>query len=97
MKGKLIVGLVCLNVLLLAAVVTVNLQQSSAQAVLGAPGEYMMTVGRMNNNQDIVYVTDITKRLTMGFYVDQTSKSVVPVLGRDLVRDFGRNAAPKLP
>jgi hypothetical protein len=92
MKGKLIVGLVCLNVLLLAAVVTVNLQQSSAQGVLGAPGEYLMTVGHLNVNQDLVYVTDLGRRYTMAFYVAQDGKSVVPVLGRDLVRDFGRAA-----
>jgi hypothetical protein len=90
MKGKLIVGLICLNVLLLAAIVTVNLQPSSAQSVLGAPGEYMMTVGHMGGNQDTVYVTDLGKRYTMGFYVDVVTKNIVPVLGRDLVRDFGR-------
>jgi len=93
MKGKLIVGLVCLNVLLLAAVVTVNLQQSYGQ-VLGARGDYLMTVGHMPSQspgQEMVYVTDLDKRYTVGFYVDQNTKNIVTVSGRDLVRDFGRN------
>ena len=94
MKGKLIVGLVCLNVLLLAAVVTVNLRPSYGQ-VLGAQTDYLMTVGHMSQNQDVVYVTDVGKRYTMAYYMDITNKIPMPVLGRDLVRDFGRGAPPK--
>lgn len=94
MKGKLIVGLMCLNVLLLAVVVTVNLQQSYGQ-VLGARGEYLMTVGHIPSTsvgQEMVYVTDLDKRYTLGFYVNVANKSIMTVPGRDLVRDFGRGA-----
>lgn len=93
MKKKVIVGLVCLNALLLAAVVWLNIPQAKAQAFGGAT-DYLVTTGRFvggsSSSDEAIYVTDLGKRLTLAWRFDRNAKKFVIYRGRDLKTDFRR-------
>lgn len=89
MKKPLIVALVCVNVVLLAALVALNLEPAQAQVMRGG-NDYLMTTGRVEASFDAVYVIDLKTRRLAAWRFDRTRKRLIPYRGRSLVTDFGR-------
>jgi len=89
MKKTLIVTLVCVNVVLLAALIMVNLDRVDAQTLRGG-NDYIMATGKIEANFDAVYVVDMKTRRLAAWRFDRTAKRLVPYKGRQLKMDFGK-------
>jgi len=86
-RSSLIVALVCINLLLLAAVVIVNVRPAVAQTERGA-SDYVMVTGKVEAGFDAVYVIDLKTRGLAAWRFDRTAKKLVPYRGRPLETDF---------
>ena len=87
MKKLAIIALVCVNVALLALVLGRALPEARAQTVRGA-SNYLLTTGQIENDYDVVYVMDLSKRQLKAWQFDRTKKKLQILRGRDLVKDF---------
>ena len=87
MKKTIVIALVCVNVALLAWLVTMAMPTAEAQAYRGG-NNYVMVTGQMDANYDAVFVLDLTKRRMAAFRLDQTTKKLVAFGARDLSKDF---------
>jgi len=87
MKKTLIVALVCVNVVLLAALLVVNMDKASAQTLRGG-NLYIMTTGKIEATFDAVFVVDMKSRRIGAWRFDRTAKRLVAYKGRDLETDF---------
>jgi hypothetical protein len=87
MKKLLIVALVCINVALLAALVTVNVRPAQAQSFRGG-NDYIMVTGKIEQAFDAVYVIDLKTRRLAAWRFDRTAKRLRPYKGRNFTQDF---------
>ena len=87
MRKAVIVGLLCINVALLAALVGVNMKGAQAQTLRGG-NDYLMVTGKIEASFDAVYVIDLKTRRFAAWRFDRTSKRLVPYKGRSLEGDF---------
>ena len=87
MKKTFIVALVCVNVVLLAALVAVDLDKASAQTLRGG-NLFIMATGKIESTFDAVYVVDMKSRRIGAWRFDRTAKRLVSYKGRDLEADF---------
>lgn len=87
MKRTLIVTLVCVNVVLLAALIGVNLNRAEAQTLRGG-NDYIMATGKIEASFDAVYVIDLRTRSLAAWRFDRTAKRLRPYKGRKLASDF---------
>ena len=89
MKRACIVVLLCLNVVLLVALVGINMNKAQGQTVRGA-NNYLMATGRIEANFDAIYVLDMKTRRLAAWQFDRTAKRLRPFKGRTLAQDFGK-------
>jgi len=87
MKRALIVALVCINILLVAALVNFNAPKAQAQTERGA-NNFIMVTGRIESAFEAVYVLDLKSRKLGAWRFDRTAKKLVPYKGRILTTDF---------
>ena len=87
MNRALIVAMICLNVVLIAALVGVNLNQAQAQTERGE-NDYIMATGKIGADFDAVYVVDLKTRQMKAWRFDKAAKRLVPYKGRTLTEDF---------
>jgi len=93
-KKWIIAAMVCINVLLLSALMF-NFQSSKATAqVVGGGTDYIMMTGQIQANWDAVYIIDLGRRQLCAWRFDKTKKRLLAFRPRDLKRDFQRKAAP---
>ena len=91
MKKALIVSLLCLNVALLAALV-LGANSPEAKAQVGGARkytDYIMLTGQIWQDNDAVYVVDMSTKRLASWQFEKTRKRLVPFRVRDLNRDFG--------
>lgn len=95
MKKPLIIGLVCINVLLVAALVfTAGTPRANAQVYRGG-ADYLMVSGHVGTDWDAVYILDLGGRKLLGLRYDKTRKQMMPIRGRELNNDFRRGGTDK--
>ena len=88
MKKALIVAVVCVNVALLAALITVNLDRAEAQSIRGERN-YLAVTARNASGRDAVWVLDLKTRKLAAFRFDPTTRRILAYGGgRSLVKDF---------
>lgn len=90
MKKALIVSLLCLNAVLLAALVVTSNAPAVGQNIVLQQNEYLMVTAKIKDNYDIVFLLDTAKQRLAALRVDQTSKKFVWYPIRDLKNDFKR-------
>ncbi len=91
--------LVCLNMLLLTAIVLRSYTPPTALAQgigTGLAGNYVVVSGEIQDGYDAVYLIDLQSRYLHAFYYDRGQKALRHGGFRDLERDFrnrvgGRN------
>ncbi len=90
MKKLLIVGLVCVNIaLILALVLSQGGQTAVAQHRPAGPGKYLVVTGKIGTDSDVVYVIDLDKRKFTGWSFDDGKKAFVKYgTPRKLADDF---------
>ena len=88
MKKTLVVALVCLNVVLLVALVAgPGTQQARAQTMRGA-SDYIMITGKINKMVEALYVLDLKTRRLAAWRFDPQRRRLVPYRSRRLADDF---------
>ena len=93
MKKWIIAAMVCINVLLLSALMF-NYQPSKAKAqVVGGGTDYIMITGQLQADWDAVYIIDLGRRYFCAWKFDKSKKRLFAFRPRDLKRDFQREAA----
>jgi len=92
MKQALIVGLVCVNAALLAALAFGTGASPARGQVVVARTDYVTVTGRVTSNNDVLYVIDQSARRlgVMRFVTRNNENRLRPVAMRDLMLDFGR-------
>ena len=91
MKKTLIVTLVCVNVVLLLALVLGTAAPKAHGQVFRGGADYLMITGHIGSNWDAVYIVDLAKRRMLSWRFDKTSKRLLPFRGRQLRSDFRRS------
>jgi len=92
MKKTLIVTLLCVNAVMLLALILYSTEQPAFGQVAGA--DYLVVTARAAREWDAVYVLDLSTRRLVAVRLDQNRRRITPFGGvRDLTRDFGRRAA----
>ena len=91
-KNIVIVGLVCVNLALLTAVVIKAADAKPAYGQIGVGSAYLMVAGRIQTNYQAVYVIDLQSRQLMAFKVGHGRPRVQRAIARPrmLRRDFRR-------
>ena len=94
MKKMLIIALVCVNIVLLLALVfgTANIPQANAQPRRGGGTDYLMITGDIGSDYEAVYIIDLAQRRLRGVKFDRSRKRLVPMQGRELESDFSRRS-----
>ncbi len=90
MRNYLIVGLVVLNVILVAvaAISFFHLPAANAQP-MGMSGNFLMVAGAiLGSKANVVYVVDLENRQLNAFFYDRATQEVSLVGSRDLIRDL---------
>jgi hypothetical protein len=88
MKRAIIVGLVALNLVLLAALATGgDGSKAYGQAVRGTT-DYLVATGHYQKDYDALYVIDLAKRRMCYFLLDKTTKKMTPHGARKFKFDF---------
>ena len=87
MKRAVIVGLLALNVVLLAGLLFAPDKPAYGQAVHGAT-DYLTTTAHFGRDYDALFVVDLAKRKMVYFLFDRTTKKMVPYGLRKLYIDF---------
>lgn len=90
MKKALIVTLVCINALLLLALVFGPGTSTAEAQVQRGGADYIMVTGQIGTSTDAVYIVDLGKRRLLGLKYDKTNKQLLPIRGRRLRNDFRR-------
>ena len=86
MKKLLIVLLVCLNLGLLAALLTVGSPSARAQNYRAT--DYVVVTGQIDEYYDALYIIDTAKQRMAAWRFDQNKKRLVQVEIRNLKTDF---------
>ena len=93
MKTAIIVGLVCLNIALLAAVTFIATAPPAKAQVMGAATDYLAVTAEVSNNTKLLYIIDMGKQKMACVRFDKTARGgaggLVAAAGRELPRDFG--------
>jgi hypothetical protein len=90
MKKVLIIALVCLNVVLLAALAA-GLAAPRAQAqTVGGGADYVMVSGYFGPMRGGAVVVDLARRRMAVFTFDKGTRRLIQTNTRDLYRDFDR-------
>lgn len=90
-RSTVITALVCVNALLLFALVLSTTRPTPAFAQDAAPAlgtNYMFAAGEIQDQYDAVYMIDTRSRKLYAFAYDRGNKQLNLVDGRDLKRDF---------
>ncbi len=95
MKKAIVVALMCLNAVLVVALIAGARTEKAYGQVLGA--NYLVVTGNIQANYDAVYVIDLASRKLAAWRYEKDKKpagvvSITPGGGRELRRDFGRAA-----
>lgn len=96
-KSTFLSLLVCLNMILLTAIVLRSYSPPAAFAQgTGLAGNYVVVAGEIQDGYDAVYLIDLQSRLMHAFYFDRGNNALRHGGYRDLERDFrnrprGRN------
>ena len=91
MKRTIIAALICLNAALVVALVFGATTERAYGQVMGS--NYLVLTGNVNENNDAVYVLDLSTRRLAAWRFDRTRKRLIAIAaggGRDLMRDFNR-------
>ncbi len=92
MKNALIVALVGVNLALVVGLIFGHTGVPDADAqVIGAGTNYIMLTGKVSRDEDMVVITDLEKRLTVGLRYDRNKDEMVAYKGLRLKREFGRD------
>lgn len=94
MKYALIVGLVCLNVALLAALLLGSLTPTANAQVVGGGTDYLMMTGRVATDTDALYVLDLASQKLAVLKWDRTKKRLQQIAVKELPADF-KGAKPE--
>ncbi len=89
MKHVIIVALLCLNAVLLVALVVGTNSPAIGQAVAGR-GDFAVTTGKDIKTHDAVYILDTATRRVAVIRYDRAANRMVALSRVDLSRDFGR-------
>lgn len=86
MKKLLIILLVCLNIGLLAVLLTTSSPKAGAQ---GYPAtDYVVVTGEIDDNYDALYIIDSARRRMAAWRFDASSKRLLRIDTRNLKTDF---------
>jgi hypothetical protein len=92
MKRAVIIGLVVVNVVLLAALLlATDPPKAYGQAVHGAT-DYLVVTGHYERDYDAIYMIDLGRRKMCFFLFDRTTKRMTPYAIRKLRTDFATPA-----
>ncbi len=94
MKQALLVALVCINAVLLVALVADSGAPAKAQ-VIGGGANYLVITAEAASNYDILYVLDLASRQLAAWKFDKQRNELQYITKRQLERDFGRGKRPK--
>jgi hypothetical protein len=89
MKKALIVSLVCVNVLLVAALIHANVGNARAQALRGG-NDFIMVTGRVEAGLEAVYIIDMKTQTLNTWFFDRTTKKLRKYAPRSLTTDLKR-------
>ncbi len=85
MKRSLIIGLVCLNLTLLAALLAgTAVPKAHGQGLIGT--DYLTVTGSISSRKDALFILDLGRHRLTALAFDQ--KRLRPLQGRDLKTDF---------
>jgi len=87
-KRRLIVGLVGVNVALLAAVMLVASTPRAHAQVVGADTDYIVVTARLASDHAALFVVDLARHALGVWQIDKTSKRFQLIGVRDLTDDF---------
>jgi len=91
MKTVLIVALMCVNIVLLAALVA---DTATGQVAAQARGNYMMFTGKVADNLGAVYVVNLATNELAAWQFDPQTKRLIPQKKRSLAVDFRPSESP---
>ncbi len=94
MKPTLLVALVCVNAVLLVALVANSGAPAKGQ-VIGGGANYLVITAEAASNYDILYVLDLSTRQIAVWKFDKQHNRLEYITKRQLVRDFGRDKRPR--
>lgn len=86
MKKMLIVLLVCLNIVLLAALLATGSPRAQAQSYRAT--DYVVVTGQIDQYYDALYVIDTAQQRMAAWRFDQNKKTLVQLDTRNLKTDF---------
>jgi hypothetical protein len=91
-KRTVISLLVCVNLILLTAIVLLSYSPPKALAQgVSLASNYLLVAGEIQNEFDALYILDVRTRVLHAFYFDRTNKKLVFGGLRYLERDFRNN------
>jgi len=93
-KRKLIVALVCINVVLTAALMFVASTPTAQAQPIGATTDYLIVPGRVASDRAAIYVVDLARQALGVWQIDTTTKKFEFVGARDLKADFPERPKP---
>ena len=84
--------LVCLNLIMLTAVVLFSYSSPAAVAQgTSLAGDYMVVAGEIQDQHDALYMIDVRNRMLHVLYFDRGQKTLRWAASRDLENDFRHN------
>jgi hypothetical protein len=89
MKRALIIGLVVVNVVLLAALLLATDPPKAYGQSYRGTHDYLVATGHFQRGFDAMYVIDLARRKMCYFLFDKTTKRMIPYAMRKLRTDFG--------
>lgn len=91
-RNTLLSLLVCLNLLLLAAILLFAYSPPAALAQgTGLAGNYLVVAGEIQDEYDALYLIELRSRTLHAFYYDKAKKQLLYSDVRSLERDFRHN------
>ena len=97
-KSTLLSGLLCLNMILLTAIVLRSYTPPTALAQgTGLSGNYVVVTGEIQDGYDAVYLIDLQSRYLHAFYYDRGQNALRHGGFRDLERDFRNRPGGRKP
>ncbi|MFP4107256.1 MAG: hypothetical protein ACLFVU_14380 [Phycisphaerae bacterium] len=91
MKRAIFFALVLINAGLLVVLVMGSNSTPTAHAQEYVSQDYMMIAGRIDDDEEIVYITDLKTDRIVALEFDEAENELRPYRGVRLHRDFGRD------
>jgi hypothetical protein len=88
MKRAILIGLVVLNLALLAALAFSGDGSKAYGQTIRGGHDYLVSTGRFEKDYDALYVVDLSKRRMCYFLLDRTTKKMTPYGARKFRFDF---------